>query len=222
MTTATMDIEQARFNMVEQQIRPWEVLDPEVLDLMMTVRREAFVPEAYRSIAFADVQVPLAGGAKMWEPKVEARILQELALRKADRVLEIGTGSGFLAALFAARATEVVSIEIDRALAEQAKKNLAGAGICNVTVETGDGSKGFPAKAPFDVVVVTGSVPSIPAELLAQLKVGGRLAAIVGQAPLMQAQIVTRTAEDAFSTVTLFETVVDPLKSVKPASAFCF
>ena len=222
MTTATMDFEQARFNMVEQQIRPWDVLDTEVLDLMMTVKRENFVPDAYRTIAFADLEVPLAGGAKMWAPKVEARILQELALRKTDRVLEIGTGSGFLAALMASKAVEVVSIEIDRALAEQAKKNLARAEFRNVTVETGDGSKGLPAKAPYDVIVVTGGIPSIPAELLAQLKVGGRLAAIVGQAPLMEAQIVTQTAEGVFSTVNLFETVVDPLKSVKPAPAFAF
>jgi protein-L-isoaspartate(D-aspartate) O-methyltransferase len=222
MTTATMDFEQARFNMVEQQIRPWEVLDPEVLDLMMTVRREDFVPEAYRSIAFADLEVPLAAGAKMWAPKVEARILQELALRKTDRVLEIGTGSGFLAALMASKAVEVVSIEIDRALAEQAKKNLARAEFRNVIVETGDGSKGWPGKAPYDVIVVTGGVPSIPAELLAQLKVGGRLAAIVGQSPLMLAQIVTQPAEGVFSTMNLFETVIDPLKSVKPAPAFAF
>ena len=222
MTTATMDFEQARFNMVEQQIRPWEVLDPEVLDLMMTVKRENFVPDAYRTIAFADLEVPLAAGAKMWAPKVEARILQELALKKTDRVLEIGTGSGFLAALMASKAVEVVSIEIDRALAEQARKNLAKAEFRNVTVETGDGSKGLATKAPFDVIVVTGGIPTVPAELLAQLKVGGRLAAIVGQAPLMEAQIVTQTAEGVFSTVTLFETVVDPLKSVKPAPAFAF
>jgi protein-L-isoaspartate(D-aspartate) O-methyltransferase len=222
MTTATMDFEQARFNMVEQQIRPWEVLDPEVLDLMMTVRREDFVPEAYRSIAFADLEIPLAAGAKMWAPKVEARILQELALKKSDRVLEIGTGSGFLAALMASKAVEVVSIEIDRALAEQAKKNLAKAEFRNVTVEAGDGCKGWASKAPYDVIVVTGALPSIPAELLAQLKVGGRLAAIVGQSPLMLAQIVTQTSEGVFSTMNLFETVIDPLKSVKSAPAFAF
>jgi protein-L-isoaspartate(D-aspartate) O-methyltransferase len=222
MTTATMDFEQARFNMVEQQIRPWEVLDPEVLELMMTVKREDFVPEAYRSIAFADLEIPLAAGAKMWAPKVEARILQELALRKTDRVLEIGTGSGFLAALMASKAVEVVSIEIDRTLAEQAKKNLAKAEFRNVIVETGDGSKGWASKAPYDVIVVTGGLPSIPAELLAQLKVGGRLAAIVGQSPLMLAQIVTQASEGVFSTMNLFETVIDPLKSVKSAPAFAF
>ena len=222
MTATGMDVELARFNMVEQQIRPWEVLDPEVLDLMMTVKRELFVPEAYRAVAFADVEVPLTNGSKMWPPRVEARLLQEIALKKSDRVLEIGTGSGFLAALIANKVTEVLSVEIDKVQAELAKKNLAAAGVRNVTVEVADGLKGFAAKAPFDVIVVTGGLPSVPAELLSQLKVGGRLAAIVGVAPLMQAQIITQTAEGVFSTMALFETAIDLLKSVKPAPSFEF
>jgi protein-L-isoaspartate(D-aspartate) O-methyltransferase len=219
---ATMDFEQARFNMVEQQIRPWDVLDPEVLGLMMSVKREDFVPAAYREVALADVEIPLSAGAKMWPPRVEARILQELQLRKSDRVLEVGTGSGFLAALLGRLAADVVSVEIDRGLAESAKKTLQRNDVSNVTVEVGDGAKGWAAKAPYDVIVVTGAVPAIPAELLAQLKVGGRLAAVVGVSPLMNAQVVTQTAEGVFSTVNLFETVADPLKNVKVAPVFEF
>ena len=225
MSTATMDLEQARFNMVEQQIRPWEVLDPAVLDLMMTVRREDFVPENYRAVAFADLQVPLENGSKMWEPKVEARLIQELGLRKSDRVLEIGTGSGYMAALLAANTMEVVSFEIDRAQAERAKKNLARAEVRNVVVENADGTKGCAAKAPFDVIVVTASLPADSptlAALQAQLKVGGRMAVIVGEVPLMLAQIVTQTAEGVFSAVTVFETSVEPLKGIKPAATFKF
>lgn len=217
-----MDFEQARFNMVEQQIRPWDVLDPEVLELMMSVKREDFVPEAYRAIALADVEVPLASGARMWPPRVEAKILQELMVRKSDRVLEIGTGSGFLAALLGRLAADVLSIEIDRSQAESAKKTLQRNGVTNVTVEVGDGARGWSAKAPYDVIVVTGAVSEVPAEMLAQLKVGGRLAVVVGVAPVMNAQIVTQTAEGVFSTVNLFETVADPLKNVKAAPVFEF
>jgi len=217
-----MDFELARFNMVEQQIRPWDVLDPVVLGLMTTVKREEFVPQAYRAIAFTDVEVPLAAGAKMWPPRVEAKLLQELVIKKTDRVLEIGTGSGYFAALLGSMAVEVLSVEIDRALADSARKTLQKNGFINVTVETGDGIKGWAAKAPYDVIVISGAVPAIPAELLKQLKVGGRLAAIVGEAPVMNAQVLTQTAEGVFSTVNVFETVPDPMKNVKPAPAFAF
>lgn len=220
--TQNMDFEQARFNMVEQQIRPWEVLDPEVLNLMMTVKREDFVPAAYQSVAFADVEIPLSDKARMFPPKLEAKLLQELAIKKSDRVLEIGTGSGFMAALLASRAGEVVSVEIDKALAEQARKNLAKAGFNNVTVEVADGLKGFAAKAPYDVIVVSGGLSELPRELLTQLKVGGRLAAIVGQAPVMHAELVTCTGEGVYATVQLFETVVDRLIGDKAPSAFAF
>lgn len=220
--TQNMDFEQARFNMVEQQIRPWEVLDPEVLNLMMTVKREDFVPAAYQTVAFADVEIPLSDKAKMFAPKLEAKLLQELEVKKSDRVLEIGAGSGFMAALLASRAGEVVSVEIDKALAEQARKNLQNAGFANVTVEVADGLKGFAAKAPYDVIVVSGGVSELPAELLRQLKVGGRLAAIVGAAPVMHAQLVTCTAEGVYATVNLFETVVDLLVGDKAPAAFSF
>ena len=222
MTADAMDFEQARFNMVEQQIRPWDVLDPVVLGLMATVKREAFVPPAYRAIAFADLEIPLSAGARMWPPRVEAKLLQELALRKVDRVLEIGTGSGYFAALLGAMAADVLSVEIDRALVELARKNLQTNGVTNVTVELGDGAKGWAAKAPYDVIVIGGAVPLVPSELLAQLKVGGRLAAIVGEAPVMNAQVITQTAEGVFSTVNVFETVAEPLKNIKPAPSFTF
>lgn len=217
-----MDFEQARFNMVEQQIRPWDVLDPEVLHLLMTVKREDFVPAAYKSLAFADLELPLSATARMLAPKVEAKLLQELAVRKSDRVLEIGTGSGYMAALLASRAGEVVSVEIDKALAEQARKNLHNAGFANVTVEVADGLKGFAAKAPYDVIVVSGAVPAIPDELLKQMKVGGRLVAIVGEAPLMNAQLVTCVAEGSYAVVNLFETLTDLLAGCKKPSHFEF
>ena len=217
-----MDFEQARFNMVEQQIRPWDVLDPEVLRLLMTVKREDFVPAAYKSAAFADVELPLSPTARMLAPKVEAKVLQELGIKKSDRVLEIGTGSGYMAALLASRAGEVVTVEIDKALAEQARKNLQAAGFANVTVEVGDGLKGFAAKAPFDVIVVSGAVYEIPSDLLKQLKVGGRLMAIVGEAPLMNAQLVTSVADGAYASVNVFETLTDVLSGSKKPSRFAF
>lgn len=217
-----MDFEQARFNMVEQQIRPWDVLDTDVLGLMMQLRREDFVPAAYRTVAFADVEIPLSAEASMWPPRVEAKILQELAVRKNDRALEIGTGSGFFAALLAAQAADVTSVEIDRTLAESAKKTLARNGVINVTVETGDGAKGWAAKAPFDVIVITGAVPAVPEALLAQLKVGGRLIAIVGEGVVLNAQLITQVSEGVFSTVQLFETSAAALKNTRPAPAFTF
>jgi protein-L-isoaspartate(D-aspartate) O-methyltransferase len=225
-----IDFEQARFNMVEQQIRPWDVLDPEVLELMMTIKRENFVPAVYRGIAFADVEIPLTAptgkadvpATKMWAPKIEAKILQELGIKKNERVLEIGTGSGFFAALLAAKASEVISVEIDKSLAETAKKNLAAAGINNVRVEVGCGAKGWPTSAPYDVIVVTCAVEAVPAEMLKQLKVGGRLAAIVGSFPVWNAQVITQTAENVYAVVNHFETAAEPLRNAKPAKQFEF
>jgi protein-L-isoaspartate(D-aspartate) O-methyltransferase len=215
-----MNIEQARFNMIEQQIRPWEVLDPAVLDLLFVVKREDFVPAAYRSLAFADLEVPLGDGQAMLAPKLEAKLLQELGIRKTDKVLEIGTGTGYMAALLAARAEHVVSIEIRPALAGLARQNLERAGVTNVTVETGDGSSGWSQRGPYDAIVVTGSVPAIPDALLKQLRVGGRLAIVVGEAPVMEAQLVTCTADGVFNTVNLFETVVPPLDGARSRPAF--
>lgn len=209
-----MNIEQARFNMIEQQIRPWEVLDPAVLDLLFVVKREDFVPQAYRSLAFADLEVPLGNGQVMLAPKVEARLLQELGVKKTDKVLEVGTGSGYMAALLAARAEQVTTVELLPELAQAARQNLERAGVANVTVETGNGLTGWPQKGPYDVIVISGSVPVLPSDVLKQLKVGGRLVAIVGEAPVMEAQMVTCTAEGVFNTVNLFETVVPALTGV--------
>ncbi len=217
-----MNIEQARFNMIEQQIRPWEVLDPQVLDLLFVVKREDFVQAAYRNLAFADMEIPLGEGQVMLAPRVEARLLQELAVRKSDRILEIGTGSGYMAALLAARGEHVVSLEVRPALADAARANLQRAGVANVSVETADGSRGWPQRAPFDVIVVSGAVAEIPQELLKQLRVGGRLAAVVGSAPVMEAQLVTCVADGVFNTVNLFETVVPTLDGAAAKPGFAF
>lgn len=217
-----MNIEQARFNMIEQQIRPWEVLDPQVLDLLFVVKREDFVPAAYRNLAFADMEIPIGSGQVMLAPRVEARLLQELGIKKTDKVLEIGTGSGYMAALLAARAGHVVSIESRPELAEFARQNLERAGITNVTVEVGDGANGWSQRGPYDAIVVSGALPSLPAALLKQLRVGGRLAAIVGEAPVMEAQLVICSADGAYNTVNLFETVVPVLDGGETKNAFSF
>jgi protein-L-isoaspartate(D-aspartate) O-methyltransferase len=219
---AAANVEQARFNMVEQQIRPWEVLDPTILALLMSVRREDFVPAAYRGLAFADTQIPLSPSARMLPPKIEAKLLQELGLKKSDRVLEIGTGSGFMAALLAYAAGEVVSLEIDKALADKARSNLQAAGVTNASVEVADGAKGFPGRAPFDAIVISGAVPAVPDVLVQQLKVGGRLVAIVGKAPLMEAVLIVKTAETTAAKTVLFETEADPLQNFATPSTFEF
>ena len=217
-----MNIEQARFNMIEQQIRPWEVLDQQVLDLLFVVKREEFVPPAYKALAFADMEIPLGQGQVMLAPKVEARLLQELTIKKTDKVLEIGAGSGYMAALLAARAEHVVTVESNVGLAETARQNLAKAGVNNVTVEVGDGARGWSQRGPYDVIIVSGSLPQLPAELLKQLRVGGRLAVIVGEAPVMEAQLITCTAEGSYNTVNLFETVVPAISGLAAESGFSF
>lgn len=217
-----MDMEQARFNMIEQQIRPWEVLDPEVLGLLAAVRREDFVPAAHRTLAFADIEMPLGNGQTMLQPKIEARILQEVALRNTDIALEVGTGSGHMAALLAAKAEYVYSVEIDPQLAERARQNLERAGVANVTVATGDASEGWPDPGPYDVIVISASLSELPEAFLQQLKIGGRLAVFIGEAPAMQARLITRTSEQAFNTINLFETVVAPLTTKKQRQRFVF
>jgi len=217
-----MNIEQARFNMIEQQIRPWDVLDQDVLDLLMLVKREDFVPAAYKNLAFVDSEIPLPGGQAMFTPKLEARLLQELAIKKHENVLEIGTGSGYMAALLAYKGRHVTTIELLPELKTLAEKNLAAAGISNVTVELGNGAQGWTAGAPFDVILISASLPEVPSGLLAQLKVGGRLAVIVGEAPVMSAELVTRVTETAYDTVKLFETSVKPLAQATTPSQFTF
>jgi protein-L-isoaspartate(D-aspartate) O-methyltransferase len=221
-----MNTEQARFNMIEQQIRPWDVLDPAVLSLLALMRREDFVAPAYRAMAFMDVEVPLPthGNARevMLSPKLEARLLQELAVHKHERVLEVGTGSGFMAALLGHRAQEVISYEIRPELAAFASDNLRKAGISNVKVVEGDGAEGEPSEAPWDAIILSGSVSRVPEALLRQLKVGGRLIAIVGDEPIMRATLFTSTSEDSFQTDVLFDTVAPRLKGFEEPSAFQF
>ncbi len=217
-----MNLEQARYNMVEQQIRTWEVLDQEVLDLLMTVKREDFVPPACVKLAYADTAIPLGHGAAMLTPAVEAKMLQALQLRKSDKVLEIGTGSGYMAALLGARSDHVYSVEIEPELAARARANLLRQDADNVTVIEGDGVRGWPAQAPYDAIVLSGSVADIPEALLQQLKVGGRLMAVVGEAPLMQARLVTCVAEGQFQSVNLFETSIPRLRNVPERTTFAF
>ena len=217
-----MNIEQARFNMIEQQIRPWEVLDQKVLDLLFVVKREDFAPPPYRNLAFADLEIPLGSGQVMLAPKIEAKQLQELGIKKTDKVLEIGAGSGYMAALLAAHAEHVVTVECRPELAEFAKQNLQRAGINNVTVEIGDGVNGWSQRGPYDAIVVSGSVPVVPDALLKQLRVGGRMAVVVGEAPVMEAQLITCTAEGVFNTVNLFETVIPALDGITAKTGFSF
>jgi len=217
-----MNVEQARSNMIEQQIRPWEVLDQDVLDLLYVVPREAFVPAAMRNLAFVDMELPIGEGERMWAPKIEARALQALALHKSDRVLEVGTGSGYLTALLAHRAAQVRSIEIKPALAAFGRANIERHGVQNVTLETGDAARGWAAGAPYDVIVLTGSVPVLPKALLGQLAPGGRLFAVVGEGPIMTAQLVTGLAPESYRSTGLFETVLDPLVNCEQPSRFRF
>ena len=217
-----MNFEQARFNMVEQQIRPWEVLDQDVLDLLMTVKREEFVPAAHRELAFADVEIPIGCGQVMLKPVIEGKVLQALRLGKADSVLEVGTGSGYFAALLAARTEWVRTIELEPELVKLASANLERNGVQNVVVVDGDGVQGWSGRAPYDVIVVSGGLPFVPQALLEQLKVGGRLFAFVGEAPVMKARLITCEAEGRFRTEDIFETVVPMLKNAPQRDGFSF
>jgi protein-L-isoaspartate(D-aspartate) O-methyltransferase len=217
-----MDLEQARYNMVEQQIRPWDVLNQDVLDLLLKIHREDFVPEAHQALAFVDMEIPLGHGQFMWTPKLEARALQELAIRPSDRVLEIGTGSGYLTALLAARAAEVVSVDLVPEFTAAATRKLHAHGIENVVLRSGDAARDWADEAGFDVIVLTGSTPLLSDAFRRRLRVGGRLFAIVGEPPVMQAKLVTCTAPGAFRSVTLFETCVAPLVNAPQPAAFVF
>ena len=228
--TTTAQLEQTRFNMIEQQIRTWDVLEPSVLALLNVVKREKFLPAESKAFAFVDMEAPLPGGQCMLSPKVEARALQDLKIQKHEKVLEIGTGSGYMAALLGHRAQQVISLEIDSTLAQTARENLQKAGIYNAEVRTGDGaakiaqsvSGSDPLRGPFDVIVLSGSVAEVPPALLALLKVGGRLSAIVGDEPVMRATLITRVAEDAWRTTQAWDTVAPRLLNFPEPSRFSF
>lgn len=217
-----MDFERARFNMVEQQVRPWDVLDFEVLDLLMQVKREEYVPDGMKALAFSEAEIPLGHGQVMLKPVIEGRVLQALQVKRGDQVLEVGAGSGYFAALLAARAEWVRTIEIEPDLAKLASANLERNGVENVVVEEGDGSQGWAKRAPYDVIVVSGGLPVLAHSLREQLKVGGRLFAFVGEAPMMTARLVTCTAEGQFRTEDLFETLVPQLRNAPQRDHFEF
>ena len=208
--------------MVEQQIRPWEVLDQDVLDLLYIVPREEFVAEKHRSLAFSDLEIPIGEGERMWAPKVEARVLQALNVRKTDRVLEVGTGSGYLAALLSHRAAHVFSVEIKPKLAAFGRSNLERHGAENVTLEVGDAAHGWPGHAPYDVIVLTGSTPVLPGAVVEQLAPGGRLFAVVGEPPVMTARMVVAASPGAWHSTDLFETVIAPLVNAERPPRFRF
>ena len=217
-----MNLELARFNMVEQQIRTWEVLDQQVLDLLHRVRREDYVPQQYRALAFADMEIPLGHGEKMLAPKMEARMLQELALKSGDKILEVGTGSGYMTALLASLGSHVYSVDINTEFTRSARAKLTAHGIANVTLETGDAARGWSRNGPYDVIALTGSVPVLPAAFLKDLQPGGRLIAVVGEPPVMEARLITCVAHGAYNTMRLFETCIAPLKNAILAEKFVF
>jgi protein-L-isoaspartate(D-aspartate) O-methyltransferase len=215
-----MNLQQARFNMVEQQIRPWEVLDSVVLDLLEGSPRDEYVPQSYAKLAYADIAVPLDDGQVMMPPRVEARLLQSLSLEPADKALEVGTGSGYLTSLLASLCEHVVSVEISQTLAAQAAQKLKAHGYSNVTLERGDAVRGWKQKAPYDAIAVTGSTPIFEYEFQAQLNVGGRLFIIVGEAPAMEALLIRRTGESQWITESLFETVIPALEGAPQPDRF--
>jgi len=216
------DMEQARFNMIEQQIRPCEVLEERILDLLKHVRRENFVPENKRAMAFMDMEIPLGYGASMWKPNLEARTVQELHLGRNDKVLEVGSGSGYLTALLSSLAGQVTSVEIVPELSAMAAQNLQPYHLDNVTLEIGDAALGWGGGASYDVIVLTGSTPVLPPSFQNSLNVGGRLFAIVGDAPVMEARLITRIAADTFETVNIMETCVAPLQHALQPERFVF
>jgi protein-L-isoaspartate(D-aspartate) O-methyltransferase len=217
-----LDVERARFNMVEQQIRPWEVLDPRVLDLLLRVHREDFVPPQYRALAFADMEIPIGHGEKMLAPKMEARMVQELALNPGERVLEVGTGSGYMTALLASLGGHVYSVDIVPEFTGSAGVKLAAHGFANVTLETGDAARSWDRHAPYDAIVITGSLPVLPPAFPKSLRPGGRLIAVVGEPPVMEAQVITCVASGACNATGLFETCIAPLKNALQPERFVF
>ena len=217
-----MVAEQSLFNMIEQQIRPWNVLDRTVLEVFEKIPRDEFVPNHYRALAFADFEIPLTKEAFMWSPRMEARVLQALTVQPHHRVLEIGSGSGFFTSLLAVLARHVTSLDLDRTLVDQAIGNLKDHGITNVHIECGDGIHGFEQHAPYHIIVQTVAVTHISEQLMRQLEVGGRGIAIVGQAPVQEVQLIERCSDQEYFHSSLFETNIAMLRIAKPEPVFVF
>ncbi len=217
-----MNVEQARFNMIEQQIRPWDVLDPSILELLSAVRREDFVPAAHQGKAFMDIEIPLGNGRSLLAPRVEARMVQDLQLNKREQVLQIGAATGFVTALIGHKARRVIGLEANAELASAARANLRKAGVNNAEIVQADGVAGFTGQAPYDAILLCGSVASVPQALLDQVKVGGRLMAIVGSEPVMQATLYTRLPDGRFSSQAMFDTVAPRLPGFAEPSQFQF
>ena len=217
-----MNIEETRSNMVVQQIRTWYVLDDNVLDLLYKIKREEFVPAECQAVAFVDMEIPLGHGQVMLTPKMEARILQELHIKKTDKILEVGSGSGYMTALLAERGAHVHSVEIVPELKSMAENNINKHGITNVTIEQGDAALGWPTHKPYDVIVLTASTPVLPDAFQNSLNPGGRLFAIIGEDPVMEATLITCIAPGEYKKTVLFETCTAPLINALQPSRFSF
>lgn len=215
-----LNVEQARFNMIEQQIRPWDVLDPQVLEVLASTPREAFVPAAHRALAFSDISIPLGHDQYMMPPRVEGRLLQALAIGPDDSILEIGTGSGYVTACLARLGKQVTSVDIVPEFTEQARAKLAAHGINNVALDTRDAARGWDHRERFDVIAVTGSLPALHEGFHESLNIGGRLFVVAGEPPIMEALLITRISEREWTTESLFETSLPPLLNATAPSAF--
>lgn len=215
-----LNIEQARFNMIEQQIRPWDVLDPRVLEVLKDTPREAFVPASHRALAFSDISLPIGHDEYMMAPRVEGRMLQALAIEPGERILEIGTGSGYATACLARLGGPVTSLDIHADFIEQAREKLAAQGITDVTLEVGDAAHGWDSHERFDIIAVTGSLPQLHQGFHKSLNLGGRLFVVVGEPPIMEALLITRVSEGEWHTESLFETSLPPLVNAAAPRAF--
>ncbi|MGQ0710621.1 MAG: protein-L-isoaspartate O-methyltransferase family protein [Rhodoferax sp.] len=216
------DIPTARFNMVEQQVRPWNVYDPVILELLQTVPREQFVPAGHEAHAYADVEIPLGNGQTMLAPKMAAKLVQDARVQKGDRVLQIGAGSGYVSALLAHLCERVVALECDAEMAALAQANLLKAGLRNVAVRQADGAEGAAVDGPFNAIVLCGSVAQVPQALLDQLAEGGRLVAVVGGEPIMHAEIYTRTGTNSFTKASPWDANLPRLKGFAEIPRFQF
>lgn len=219
---SAMDFAVARQTMIERQIRTWDVLDQRVLDLIARLPREDFVPTIYRDMSFVDMNLPLGHGEVMMAPKLEARLLQELEIAPTDKILEIGTGSGYMTALLASQGQHVTSVEINPEFSADAANKLAHHGIRNITLEVGDGARGWERHKPYDVILITGSLPVLPESFRESLALGGRLIAIVGKAPAMEVKRIRRVEAHSFNENSLFETVLPPLRNAIEPARFVF